>query len=139
MRSSTSSLPATTWALVGTPGSSFFSGAAFANPGGGGFTLDLNGAEAAQGVLPFGQFATFAFTVQPGLPGDYNQDGVVDAADYTVWRDNLGQPEGTLPNDIDGGQIGPAQYATWQANFGSTGPGGHRARKRARARPDHCW
>ena len=24
------------------------------------------------------------------LPGDYNQNGIVDAADYTVWRDNLG-------------------------------------------------
>ena len=25
-----------------------------------------------------------------GLVGDYNNDSVVDAADYTVWRDNLG-------------------------------------------------
>ena len=25
------------------------------------------------------------------LPGDYNADGIVDAADYTVWRDNLGR------------------------------------------------
>ena len=26
--------------------------------------------------------------VPVGLPGDYNQNGTVDAADYTVWRDN---------------------------------------------------
>ena len=26
-----------------------------------------------------------------GLVGDYNDDGTVDAADYTVWRDSLGQ------------------------------------------------
>ena len=32
------------------------------------------------------------------LPGDYNQDGIVNAADYTVWRDNLGSPD-SLPND----------------------------------------
>ncbi|MEM8680660.1 MAG: hypothetical protein AAGF97_15030, partial [Planctomycetota bacterium] len=25
------------------------------------------------------------------LPGDFNSDGMVDAADYTVWRDNLGE------------------------------------------------
>ena len=25
------------------------------------------------------------------LPGDYNQNGTVDAADYTLWRDHLGQ------------------------------------------------
>ncbi|WP_197531436.1 CRTAC1 family protein [Posidoniimonas corsicana] len=52
------------------------------------------------------------------LPGDYNADGVVDAADYTVWRDNLGAPAGALPNDTDGGPVGAAQYATWRSAFG---------------------
>ena len=57
------------------------------------------------------------------LPGDYNDDGFVDAADYTVWRDNLGQAAGTLSNDIDGGVIGLGQYNTWVTNFGaSAGP-----------------
>ncbi len=27
----------------------------------------------------------------PALMGDYNREGSVDAADYTVWRDNLGR------------------------------------------------
>ena len=31
------------------------------------------------------------------MPGDYNNDGFVDAADYTVWRDSLGQSATTLP------------------------------------------
>jgi hypothetical protein len=39
-----------------------------------------------------------------GLPGDYNGDGTVDAADYVVWR------KGTL-----NGQEG---YNDWRANFG---------------------
>jgi hypothetical protein len=52
------------------------------------------------------------------LAGDYNENDVVDAADYTVWRDNLGNAAGTLPNDGDGGTIGQAQYDTWVANFG---------------------
>jgi hypothetical protein len=26
----------------------------------------------------------------PALPGDYNGDGTVDAADYVVWRKTLG-------------------------------------------------
>jgi T5SS/PEP-CTERM-associated repeat protein len=55
-----------------------------------------------------------------GLPGDYNDDGTVDAADYVVWRKNEGAPPGTLPNDSDGGVIRSAQYATWRANFGHT-------------------
>ena len=62
-------------------------------------------------------------SVVAGLAGDYNDDGIVDAADYTVWRDNLGAAAGTLPNDIDGGAIGQAQYDTWVADFGATGSG----------------
>ena len=54
------------------------------------------------------------------MPGDFNVDGAVDAADYTVWRDNLGAAVGTLPNDIDGGVIGQPQYVTWKGNFGNT-------------------
>ena len=53
------------------------------------------------------------------LPGDYNDDGIVDAADYAVWRDNLGEGAGTLANDIDGGTIGAAQYMTWRRHFGA--------------------
>jgi T5SS/PEP-CTERM-associated repeat protein len=64
-------------------------------------------------------------TTAPILAGDYNNDGVVNAADYTVWRNNFGAPAGTLLNDADGGEIGPAQYATWKDSFGnaSTGSG----------------
>ena len=53
------------------------------------------------------------------LEGDFNDDGVVDAADYSVWRDSVGQPAGTLPNDPNESPIGPEQYATWLANFRS--------------------
>jgi len=40
------------------------------------------------------------------LPGDFNDDGIVDAADYSVWRDGLG----TLYTQDD--------YDEWKANFG---------------------
>jgi len=62
--------------------------------------------------------ATGTLAVVAGIAGDYNGDGIVDAADYTVWRNNLGAPAGTLLNDIDGGVIGQAQYGTWKVNFG---------------------
>jgi uncharacterized protein YjbI with pentapeptide repeats len=55
---------------------------------------------------------------EPILAGDYNSDGVVDAADYTVWRDNVEAPAGTLPNDPNAGPIGAAQYASWRDNYG---------------------
>ena len=63
--------------------------------------------------------ATGAWTVALPLGGDYSGDGVIDARDYATWRDNLGAPAGTLPNDVDGGPIGAAQYTTWRNNFGA--------------------
>ncbi|WP_425395985.1 LamG-like jellyroll fold domain-containing protein [Aeoliella sp.] len=56
----------------------------------------------------------------PILAGDYNNDGVVNLADYTVWRNNLGAPEGTLDNDPNSGAIGTLQYDIWKANFGQS-------------------
>ena len=55
------------------------------------------------------------------LPGDYNGDGVVDAADYTVWRDNLGSNV-TLPGDTTLGTVTSADYDVWRSNYGATQP-----------------
>jgi hypothetical protein len=63
---------------------------------------------------------TFSLTAL--LPGDYNENGVVDAADYTVWRDRLGQSE-SLPNDDTVG-VGPDDYTRWVNNFGQTSGSG---------------
>ena len=69
-----------------------------------------------------------AFEVQvPPLPllfGDYNQNGVVDAADYTVWRNNLGANI-ALPNedpDQTPGWVTAEDYDVWKAHFGQTLP-----------------
>lgn len=43
-----------------------------------------------------------------GLTGDFNSDGAVDAADYTVWRDGYG----TTYDDTD--------YVLWKSNYGAT-------------------
>ena len=45
----------------------------------------------------------------PTLAGDYNVNGRVDAADYTVWR-NSGQGPGILANDATPGTIGVEDY-----------------------------
>jgi hypothetical protein len=66
-----------------------------------------------------------ATAVQP-LAGDYNGNGVVDAADYTVWRDALGQHVLNFSGaDGDGdGVIDEGDYAVWKENFGATGGSG---------------
>jgi hypothetical protein len=59
------------------------------------------------------------------LAGDYNQDGVVNAADYSVWRNTLGAVGSNLAADGNGnGRIDAADYAVWKSNFGmSSGAG----------------
>lgn len=63
-------------------------------------------------------------TPDVSLPGDYDSNGVDDSRDYVVWRKYVGNPVGTLANDIDGGVIGQAQCDTWRAHFGSMPTGG---------------
>jgi hypothetical protein len=60
-----------------------------------------------------------AIAESTGLVGDYNGNGIVDAADYIVWRKNQGTTH-MLPNDSIGGTIGAAQYDQWRAHFGQT-------------------
>jgi pectate lyase len=79
----------------------------------------------------FGEFAivTPGYTVDydtPGeirlllaetvLAGDYNDDGIVNAADYVTWRNNLGA--GSLPNEtVSIGEIDAADYEVWRDSF----------------------
>jgi len=67
--------------------------------------------------LPNGRFRYFTTAEPPGQEGDFNENGIVDAADYTVWRDNVGSTTG-LPNDPNGTPVGQASYDTWKAHFG---------------------
>lgn len=58
------------------------------------------------------------------LDGDFNGDGVVDAADYTVFRDNVGADESVLLGAGDGsGTVDEGDLAVWQGNYGA-GTGG---------------
>jgi hypothetical protein len=60
------------------------------------------------------------------VPGDYNSNGVVDAADYVVWRDHLGT-NFQLSNEVSGttpGSVTQDDYAAWRARFGNTSGSG---------------
>ncbi len=55
--------------------------------------------------------------------GDYNHDGTVDAADYTLWRDQLGSLNSVPYRGADGngdGKVDPGDYQTWRSNYGAT-------------------
>jgi hypothetical protein len=65
-------------------------------------------------------------TTPPAVPGDYNQNGVVDAADYAIWRKNL-STNFQLPNEVAGttpGQVTAEDYDAWRARFSNTSGSG---------------
>ena len=55
------------------------------------------------------------------LAADYNGNGVVDAADYSVWRDSLGAVGLNLAADGDAdGRVTLDDYEFWKSQFGLT-------------------
>ena len=70
-------------------------------------------------------------TPPAGVPGDYNNNGIVDSADYVLWHNG-----GPLQNEVDAvGTVNDADYTAWRSRFGNTsgssglrGGGGSRAR-----------
>jgi hypothetical protein len=75
------------------------------------------------GTPVVGFTGTFVATHQLGelgVPGDYNNNGTVDGADYVLWRKG-----GPLQNEVDTpGTVDAADYAAWRARFGNTSGSG---------------
>ncbi|MCO6043690.1 hypothetical protein NG895_07205 [Aeoliella sp. ICT_H6.2] len=58
------------------------------------------------------------------VPGDYNGDGAVDLADYTVWRNTLGAAGAGLSADGNGDNVVDADdYGVWKQYFGRSTAG----------------
>lgn len=110
--------------------------------GGGGMTLTDNQFESTDAILfdvdlaagtyivevfpatagDTGDYDLLVYTfpdIEYPLTGDYNEDGRVDAADYTVWRDVEGE-EVVLANRGPGitGPISADDYGVWVDNYG---------------------
>jgi hypothetical protein len=59
------------------------------------------------------------YTVQFVPPiGDYNANGAVEAADYTLWRKTLGSATDLRADGNRNGVVDQADYELWRANFG---------------------
>lgn len=75
-------------------------------------TFDIGYARAysSPDFSPFGRldFLRFTSLAAATLEGDFNGDGSVDAADYSVWRDGLGDT------------YQPVDYQVWRENFGKS-------------------
>lgn len=77
-------------------------------------------------VLIQSTYSGIVDTLNANTPlGDYNLDTVVNAADYTIWRDTLGSTTDFRANGTNDGAslnlIDQADYDYWAARFGDTG------------------
>lgn len=64
------------------------------------------------------------------LEGDFNGDGTVNLADYTVWRDTLGATVANSGDGADGnanGVVDAADYVVWKNHFAQTAATGQLA------------
>jgi hypothetical protein len=97
---------------------------------------DMGAAAGAIGFTPPLAAGSYTFWLQQGtsggttcqlnfdvfLPGDYNANGQVDAADYTVWRNTLGsttdlRADGTGPGGMPDQVINHLDYAFWKQRY----------------------
>ena len=62
-----------------------------------------------------------AVTLSIALAGDYNHNGIVDAADYTIWRDTLGSTSDLRADGDSNGVVNAADYSVWKMSFGASG------------------
>src|SRR5262249_1991043 len=60
----------------------------------------------------------------PHVAGDYNYDGVVDAADYVGWKYEYGRDDITYPDGNNNGVVDAADYVVWRKNLGQTSANG---------------
>ena len=76
--------------------------------------------------LSYGSRSVLLQVISTVLPGDYNRDGLVDAADYVVWRKAAGQQvtPGTGADGNNDGWVDDGDFSVWKSNFGNMLAGG---------------
>lgn len=71
------------------------------------------------GPIP-GSIIDFKEDLRVSLAGDYNHDGIVDSADYTIWQDTKGSTTDLRADGNGNGVVDQQDYDLWKANFNAT-------------------
>jgi hypothetical protein len=84
-----------------------------ANFGAGSGVFDVN----VDGATDLGDVQAFVEQLVRTVGGDFNLDGMVDLADYTLWRDAVGTENGLADANFDGA-ADSADFGAWKSAFG---------------------
>ncbi len=93
------------------------------------FDLLVNGANSSvedylpnsgAGGVSLGGFYRYEVGVVASIPGDYDGNGFVEAADYVVWASNYGASGGSADGNEDG-LVDAADYTLWRDAFIASG------------------
>jgi hypothetical protein len=68
----------------------------------------------------FAGLSEVQFFATVALAGDYNNNGAVNADDYTVWRNSFGSTTNLDADGNNNGVIDAADYVVWRKNVGNT-------------------
>lgn len=71
-------------------------------------------------------------------PGDYNGDGLVNLADYTVWRDTRNSTTNLAADGNNSGTVEAGDYTFWRQQFGASGSGAGEGTDAAVPEPATC-
>ncbi|MCA9188846.1 MAG: hypothetical protein R3E01_04335 [Pirellulaceae bacterium] len=72
------------------------------------------------GNVALGPTAVLELTFADDVLGDYNGNGTVDAADYTIWKDTFGTTADLSADGNANGVVDAADYTVWKDRFGAS-------------------
>jgi hypothetical protein len=81
---------------------------------------NIAGVDLSVSTVDVGGVLYTQINAQVGLAGDYNDDGIVDAADYTIWRDTLGSTTDLRADGNNNHVIDDGDFWLWKSQFGAS-------------------
>lgn len=81
--------------------------------------VELDLLNAFQYTMPAYSVTTLVL-VSDGLVGDFNRDGRVNLADYTIWRNSLGSSGNLAADANEDNTIDAKDYQLWREHFGQS-------------------